>query len=177
MDRLGRRVLLITSSFGMLVACVGLTVSLYLSQAESNELLGLITIGFMLWYVTFFEIGLGPIPWLMVAEIFPSDVSATAMTMAAGLNWVANFFVGLAFPLIQSSLGVWTFVPFAIVLLLCLLFSSEWMPETRGKSVQAIQTELNTIWNQGVNSADDGMDGSFVDYRSEPDEMDDDFFA
>ena len=47
----------------------------------------------VLMFVVFFEIGLGPIPWLITAEIFPAEVSATAMTATCSLNWVSLEFL------------------------------------------------------------------------------------
>ena len=52
-------------------------------------------------FVSFFEIGLGPIPWLIVAEMFDAKYVATAMSMACITNWACNFFVGLSFPFIK----------------------------------------------------------------------------
>jgi hypothetical protein len=50
-------------------------------------------------------IGLGPIPWLIVAEMFDAKYVATAMSMACIVNWACNFLVGLCFPFIQQALG------------------------------------------------------------------------
>jgi MFS family permease len=89
MDRSGRRRLLLSSSIGMCFATAILTVALFLAQASpASILLGYVSVGAVLLFVIFFEIGLGPIPWLITAEIFPPEVSATAMTATSTVNWV-----------------------------------------------------------------------------------------
>ena len=51
-------------------------------------------------------IGLGPVPWLIVAEMFDSKYVATAMSMACIANWSCNFIVGVTFPYLSLYLGM-----------------------------------------------------------------------
>ena len=90
-------------------------------------------------YVSFFEIGLGPIPWLIVAEMFDSKYVATAMSIACIVNWGCNFLVGLCFPFIQQALGPYCFAPFGIVIIGAFVFTSLYLPETHGRTVEEIQ--------------------------------------
>eukprot|EP01035_Chromulina_nebulosa_P019113 gene19113-24947_t len=94
-------------------------------------------------FVSFFEIGLGPIPWLIVAEMFDAKYVATAMSLACIVNWVCNFLVGLLFPFIQEMLGPYSFAPFGVVLLLIFLFTFIYLPETHGRTVEEIQRLVN----------------------------------
>jgi len=143
MDRLGRRTLLLISSTAMCLSSIALTVTLYLSADQpENVTLGYVLVICVLLFVTFFEMGLGPIPWLIVAEIFPSKARATAMTAASALNWTANFIVGITFPHVTNNLGKWSFVPFAAFLVLTTAFTTEFVFETKGKSLQEIQQEI-----------------------------------
>jgi len=64
------------------------------------------------------------------------------MTLSASLNWVSNFVVGVTFPLLQVSLGKWTFIPFGVCLLLTFAFTIEYVPETKGKTLEDIQDEI-----------------------------------
>jgi SP family facilitated glucose transporter-like MFS transporter 3 len=93
-------------------------------------------------YVTFFEIGLGPIPSLIVAEMFEGKYVVPAMTVSLFLQWVCNFVVGLAFPYINEALGPYSFAPFAFVLLLTIIYAWIWLPETQGKSPEELLAEL-----------------------------------
>jgi MFS family permease len=155
----------------MLVSTIIFTLSLlgYISYS-------FIAMGAVMAYVAFFEIGLGPIPWLIVAEMFDSKYVATAMSLSCIVNWVCNFLVGLLFPYMQEYFGPWSFGPFAIVLLLTVLFAYIYLPETHGRSVAEIQRLvgandeelIHMIENiQGVE--DDGLVFGELDYSSDGD--------
>jgi len=136
MDSFGRRTLMLWSTGGMLVSCVILVLSLlhYFSNMTA-----LIAVNM---YVSFFEIGLGPIPWLIVAEMFDAKYVTIAMSASCQLNWACNFIVGIVFPSLNEHLGPYTFVPFAVVLLLAFLFTLIWLPETQGTTPEELQAEL-----------------------------------
>lgn len=42
-------------------------------------------------YIAFFSLGLGPVPWLMMGEVFPGKIRSSASSLAAGLNWTCSF--------------------------------------------------------------------------------------
>mmetsp|Transcript_30702 Transcript_30702/g.61673 ORF Transcript_30702/g.61673 Transcript_30702/m.61673 type:complete len:679 (-) Transcript_30702:176-2212(-) len=136
MDKCGRRTLIMWSSAGMFVSCIVIVVSLngYFSD--------MVALGAVASYVCFFEIGLGPIPWLIVAEMFEGKYVAPAMSISCQLNWACNFFVGLFFPYINKSLGAYSFGPFAIVLLLTFMFAWIYLPETQGTTPAELQAEM-----------------------------------
>lgn len=77
MDRCGRVTLLLWSSGGMLLSCGAITAALLGYTPNVVALLGVMA------FVSFFEIGLGPIPWLIVAEMFDAKYVATAMSIAS----------------------------------------------------------------------------------------------
>ena len=52
-----------------------------------------------------FELGLGPIPWMIVTEMYDTDHVSAAQATASQLNWVCNILVGLGFPLLDAGLG------------------------------------------------------------------------
>ncbi|KAI9916171.1 hypothetical protein PsorP6_016729 [Peronosclerospora sorghi] len=139
MDTAGRRPLLIYSAVGMIVSSVVLTLGLMDALPFSS----MASVGGLMCFVWFFEIGLGPIPWLIVAEMFPAKPRPTAMSIATMVNWSCSFVVGLSFPTMQNELGEYTFVPFCISLCLALVFTLKYVPETKGKTIQEIQAELH----------------------------------
>ncbi|TMW61348.1 hypothetical protein Poli38472_012539 [Pythium oligandrum] len=139
MDTAGRRPLLIYSCVGMVVSTFILTLALLKLLPFS----GMISVGGVMCFVWFFEIGLGPIPWLIVAEMFPAQPRPTAMSIATMVNWICSFIVGLVFPSIQSSLNELSFVPFGVCLVLSLVFVLKYVPETKGKTIAEIQTEMH----------------------------------
>ena len=89
-----------------------------------------------------FGVGMGPVPWLLPAELFPADKVGSGTALAASCNWLANFFVGVLFLPMSSALGPYAFLPFAAVLLPFAFFAHSRIPETRGKSVHQILQEL-----------------------------------
>lgn len=136
MENSNRRTLILWSAGGMLVSSIALVLCL----------LGFITkmasLFFVMTYVTFFEIGLGPIPWLIVAEMFDAKYVATAMSVSSQLNWACNFIVGLVFPYLQDYLGAFSFVPFSLVLLMTIIFVILWLPETKGTTPAELRADI-----------------------------------
>ena len=137
MDRCGRRTLLLWSSGGML-ACAAL-----LTAALRGALPKVFSLGAVMGYVSFFEIGLGPIPWLIVAEMFEAAYVDTAQSIACQVNWVANFVVGAGFPFMNAALGGWAFVPFMAVLVAVFCFALLYLPETLGRTTDEIKQLVN----------------------------------
>jgi hypothetical protein len=54
-------------------------------------------------FVSFFEIGPGPIPWFIVAELFSQGPRPAAIALAGCCNWTCNFLIGMTFPYIQVN--------------------------------------------------------------------------
>ena len=164
MDKCGRRTLIMWSSAGMFVSCVVIVLSLV---GYFSKMVALVAVAS---YVSFFEIGLGPIPVsiitlteiimfhcqctniillhthmnqaLIVAEMFESKYVTAAMSVSSQVNWTCSFFVGLFFPYLNKSLGPYSFAPFAVVLLLTFIYAWVWLPETQGTTPAELQAEL-----------------------------------
>ena len=94
-------------------------------------------------YVAFFQCGMGPVVWTLTSEIYPSDVRGTASAISAGANWVSNLAVALTFLTLMEALHtVQTFVAYAVMCVLAIVFVFVYVPETKGKSMQAVTDEL-----------------------------------
>lgn len=133
MDHTERKLLLLWSCFGMLISTIIIVLGLL---NYFNKIIALIAV---LSFVSFFEIGLGPIPWLIVAEMFDAKWVATAMSLCCIVNWICNFLIGFLFPFMQQALGPYSFAPFAVVLILVIIFIYFRLPETYGRTVEEIQ--------------------------------------
>lgn len=138
MDSTARKTLILWSAGGMLVSTI------FIIAALKGYVYKFIAVISVMSFVSFFEIGLGPIPWLIVAEMFDSKYVATAMSMACIANWGCNFLVGLCFPFMQEYLGAWCFGPFGIVLVVSLVFTASYLPETHGRTVDEIHRMVRT---------------------------------
>ncbi len=145
MDSTKRRTLILWSSGGMLVSALAIIAAL-------NGLLpNWAALAAVMLFVSFFEIGLGPIPWLIVAELFDSKYVATAMSLACIVNWACNFLVGLLFPFLHQALGPWSFGPFCVVLVATFVFTWRQLPETHGRTVE----EVHRLLREDRHGADD----------------------
>jgi sugar porter (SP) family MFS transporter len=145
-DRTGRRPLLLASLLGMVVSLVALGAAFHLSLGPAGSWLALISI---LVYITAFAVGLGPLFWLLVAEIFPADTRAAGMGVSTAMNWFSTFVVGLAFLPLVSVIGQGpTFWIFAAVCVLALLFVNRLVPETKGRTFVEIDAEVHQRWRR-----------------------------
>ncbi|MEO5724774.1 MAG: sugar porter family MFS transporter, partial [Ilumatobacteraceae bacterium] len=146
-DRLGRRPLLLTSLAGMAAAIA------LLGAAFALDLSPVITLVFMLLYIVSFAIGMGPVFWVLLGEIFPTSERAVGSSSGATVNWTANFVVSLVFlPLLQAVGEAATFWIFAAVCLVGIGFVAKWVPETRGRHAEEIGEDLHRRWNLTVSS-------------------------
>jgi MFS transporter, SP family, solute carrier family 2 (facilitated glucose transporter), member 3 len=136
MDSCGRRSLILWSSGGMFLSCVVIVLALL---GYFNNILALVAVNV---YVIFFELGLGPIPWLIVAEAFEAKYVAVAMSVCSQLNWACNFIIGLIFPYLNEYLGPYSFVPFAAVLACTFVFAWTVLPETQGTTPEDLLAEM-----------------------------------
>ncbi|XP_051011257.1 solute carrier family 2, facilitated glucose transporter member 3 [Acomys russatus] len=135
-ERAGRRTLQMTGLGGMAVCSIFMTVSLLLK--DKYESMSLVCIVAILVYVAFFEIGPGPIPWFIVAELFSQGPRPAAMAVAGCCNWTSNFMIGMLFPSAAAYTGAYVFLFFAVFLVLFLLFTYFKVPETKGRTFEDI---------------------------------------
>ena len=99
----------------------------------------------LLLYIASFAISIGPLPHVMMSEIFPLRVRAPGMSMASISNWGFNFVVVFAFPLLLASIGLAaTFTIFAIICIGGIVFTLTHVPETTGHSLEAIEAYLES---------------------------------
>lgn len=88
-------------------------------------------------------LGLGPIPWLILAELFPIHAAGSAASIAVMVNWLSNFVVGVGFLPMASALSDFSFLPFGILLFFFAAFISTSVPETKGRSVEEITASFS----------------------------------
>ncbi len=143
-DRIGRRPLLLTSLIGMALSLVMLGLAFWLPDQQSIK--GLIAAGSLMLYVASFAIGLGPIFWLLISEIYPLKLRGLAMSVATDANWGSNLLITLTFlTLIQLLGATGTFWLYGLVTVLAWFFAYFMVPETKGKSLE----EIEAHWRAG----------------------------
>ena len=140
-DRLGRRKLLLTGTVGLTLSLVLLAV--YFSSGALQQHAGYLALVGLLLYIASFAIGLGPVFWLMISEIYPMGIRSKAMSVATLVNWGANFLVAATFlSLGQVITRQGTFYLYAGLGVLAFLFFLKKVPETNDRSLENIQSDL-----------------------------------
>jgi MFS family permease len=142
-DHYGRRALLMLGAFGMFIAL------LILGSAALGDMTGFdawLTLGAMMTYVSAYEIGFGPLTWLIVSEVFPLRVRSQAFSIAMVANFAANFLVSAtylsAMQLITEAGLYWTF---AAITLTAIAFIYVVVPETKKRTLEQIEEMMNQI--------------------------------
>jgi MFS transporter, SP family, galactose:H+ symporter len=136
-DRAGRRRLLLVSLFGMCVTLALLGLTFVTSLASALSLIAMVT------YICAFAVGLGPVFWVLIGEIFPARVKSVGSAAATTVNWLSNFVVSLVFLSIANAIGQGeTFWLFAVVCASGLWFVRRFVPETRDREFAEIDEDL-----------------------------------
>ncbi|XP_034280149.2 solute carrier family 2, facilitated glucose transporter member 1 isoform X1 [Pantherophis guttatus] len=139
-ERAGRRTLHLIGLMGMAICAVLMTIALaLLTQVPWMSYLSIVAI---LGFVAFFEIGPGPIPWFIVAELFSQGPRPAAIAVAGLSNWTANFIVGMGFQYVADLCGAYVFIIFTILLVLFFIFTYFKVPETKGRTFDEIASEF-----------------------------------
>ncbi|HVD96292.1 MAG TPA: sugar porter family MFS transporter [Candidatus Limnocylindria bacterium] len=137
-DRTGRRPLLLVGIAGMIVTLGMLGLSFRISNPSVQ--LAWIAVICLMGYVAAFAISLGPIFWLLIAEIYPLKIRGLAEGMAATFNWASNLVVSLTFLTLIEKLGASsTFLLYAFASVASWLFAYYCVPETKGRTLEQIE--------------------------------------
>jgi sugar porter (SP) family MFS transporter len=136
LDRVGRRKLLLIGVGGMVISLLFLSLGFFSQHKELFE----VSVISLMAYVAFFAIGLGPVAFLIISEIYPLHLRGKAMSLALFANWVCNFIVSLTFlSLIEAMGSGQTFILYAVIGVLAWWFVYRRVPETKGKSLEEIE--------------------------------------
>jgi sugar porter (SP) family MFS transporter len=134
-DRVGRRPLLLIATGGMGVSLLLLGAAFRFPVLPASALLLIILL-----YIAFFASAMGPLVWVVMAEIFPIKVRGSAMGLATLVLWLADFAVTLTFPVISDrfhpSAAFWLYAAMCAGDLVFMWF---FLPETKGKSLEEIE--------------------------------------
>lgn len=133
-DLLGRKPLLVITSAAMGVSL------LLLGLAFWRDMPPAWIFGFTLAYVASFAVAMGPVVWVVLAEIFPTRTRGRAMAVATVSLWVACYAVSQTVPVMFDRWGKpATFWIYAVMCVVCLFFVLGFIPETKGKTLEEIE--------------------------------------
>ncbi len=149
-DRFGRKPIMIGGASGMALSLVGFGLATYNNIHETWVIV------FVLSFIAFFAVSLGPVVWLIIAEVFPTRIRGRGMAIASLLLWGANYIVSQTFPMINeqpwlvaSFRHAFPFILYACFCVVTVLFVWLVVPETKGKSLE----EIEQLWKPGRTKA------------------------
>ncbi|MZI95070.1 sugar porter family MFS transporter [Vibrio sp. CAIM 722] len=145
-DKFGRRPLMMIGAFLMAISMIAIGTAAYMNAIGGYLLV------FVLLYIAAFALSLGPVVWVLLAEIFPNNIRSKALSIAVFAQWAANFLVSQTFPMMndhQSTIyqtfnGGFPFWLYGIFGLFTVFFIYRWVPETKGRSLE----QLEQLWHK-----------------------------
>ncbi|MDE2183491.1 MAG: sugar porter family MFS transporter [Alphaproteobacteria bacterium] len=152
-DKLGRKPLLIWGAFIMSAAMITLgclfnwhLVSATSGGGGSSAGASYVAISAVVVYIIGFSFSWGPIVWVMLSEIYPNSIKGKAMSIGVAAQWIMNFIVSQTFPMMDGSSYLnglfnhgFAYWLYGISALLAALFVMRFVPETKGRTLEAIQ--------------------------------------
>ena len=136
-DRWGRRALMLTGASGLAI------IYLILGTAYYYGITGFFMVILVVAAIACYAMTLGPITWVLLAEIFPTKVRAAAMGICTFALWTGCFTLTYSFPALNSSLGSYgTFWIYSAICLVGFIFFYLKLPETKGKKLEELEKEL-----------------------------------
>lgn len=139
-DRWGRRPLMLVGALGMGVCLGAMGVAAYFQQIEGWLLV------FILGYIACFALSLGPVTWVILAEVFPTRVRGRALAVATLALWIADWVVTQTAPylnknawLSQTFHGAFAFWVYGAMCVLEVWFVWRYVPETKGQTLEEIE--------------------------------------
>ncbi len=145
-DRIGRKPLMYIGSFGMALGFSLLTVTLMMESVGVLSLIGVLI------FIGSFAMSMGPVVWVILSEMFPNRMRSAALSVAVAAQWAANYFVSQSFPMVAEGPinnnefwnGSLPYVIFIAFIILIIVFTYKFIPETKGKSLE----ELESLWEE-----------------------------
>ena len=145
-DKIGRKPLLLVGSIGMTVtlAIVGVAFSRGVADAAGAVTLpgnwGMIAFISALVYTLFFNMSWGPVMWVLLGEMFPTQIRGSALAVSGFAQWIANAAISVSFPSLILSPGLSiTYFGYAAFALISFFFVRALVHETRGRELEAME--------------------------------------
>ncbi|MFZ0473615.1 MAG: sugar porter family MFS transporter [Bacteroidales bacterium] len=137
-DKKGRKTLLLWGAAGMTISLGYLCFEF--AKPVQNGVGVLIA---LLVYISFFAASFAPVMWVIISEIYPNRIKGVAMSFSTAVSWLCVFLAVYFAPVIQGTLGLnYLFGMFGVFSVFAFVFVKIWIPETKGKTLEEIQTQL-----------------------------------
>lgn len=137
-DKIGRKMLMYIGSIGYIIS-LSLMAYSYFGEGLEIRLLPF----FVFVFIASHAIGQGAVIWVFISEIFPNKLRALGQSMGSFTHWLLAALIANVFPLVANRYGAWNiFAFFAVMMVLQLIWVTTRMPETKGRSLEEIQKDL-----------------------------------
>jgi len=137
-DKVGRRVLMLIGSAGLIVSLFLVAFTFY-----SEQFSGMAIPIYIMVFIAFFAFSQGAVIWVFISEIFPNQVRAKGQTLGSSTHWIMAAAIAFCFPYLAETFGgAVTFTFFAAMMVLQLAFVWRFMPETKGKSLEQLENNI-----------------------------------
>ncbi len=135
-DRVGRKTLLLIGAVGMSFALLGVAAIFYTHTHQA------LLVWLLVMFITFFAISQGSVIWVYIAEVFPSRVRSKGQSVGSSSHWIMNALIAGVFPYVAARSQAAPFAFFAAMMVLQFFVVLLFYPETKGRSLEQIQTQL-----------------------------------
>ncbi|GMQ24150.1 sugar porter family MFS transporter [Algoriphagus sp. oki45] len=137
-DRLGRKKLMYIGSFGYIIS-LSLMAYNFLGPGIPSFWLPIFVFGF----IASHAVGQGSVIWVFISEMFPNELRASGQSLGSFTHWILAAVIANVFPFFANSFGPgYIFAFFCGMMILQLLWVWLKMPETKGRSLEEIQQDL-----------------------------------
>ncbi len=136
-EKIGRKILLITGSIGMAIGALGVCLADVLPGLP-----GFIGVISVMVYSASFMFSWGPICWVLISEIFPNTIRGAAVAIAVAAQWISNFAVSSTFVPMYSWSPSATYGFYCLMCLAAAWFVWKLVPETKGKTLE----DMTKLW-------------------------------
>lgn len=144
-DRAGRKPLLLVSASGLVLGCLITGLSFYFTAHElSLKAAPVLAVTGILVYIGSFSIGMGAVPWVVMSEIFPINIKGAAGSLATLVNWFGAWAISYTFNFLMTWSSYGTFILYAVINALAIVFVILVVPETKGRTLEQIQAAIST---------------------------------
>ena len=141
-EKTGRKILMLVGT-GLMAITLFLLALAFNSDAQS----GVYILTLVMIYIGTFGFTLGPVVWVLIAEMYPADIRGRAIAFTSASLWVATFIVVLVSPYILEIGPVFNFVIFGILNIVGFVFCLRYLPETKGKTLE----QMKEVWQKKLN--------------------------
>ncbi|MFP3126019.1 sugar porter family MFS transporter [Ectobacillus funiculus] len=142
--KVNRRTMFLTGLTGVTIALISIGIATLM--LAGSPMLPYVVLSMTVLYLAFYQGAIGPMTWLILAEIFPVRFRGIGMGISILFLWICNFFVGLFFPVLLNTVGLsGTFFLFAVFGIGGIIFIAKYLPETRGLSLEQIEDNFKGV--------------------------------